>query len=260
MCVIIVKKKDKNITRRELKECWDFNPDGAGFMYAANNKLHISKGYFSFRAFYHVFRKYERLYPESDFVIHMRIATSGKKDYDNCHPFIVNDGLAFAHNGIFWGLGDKEHSDTYILNEEILSKFPRNFLDIPEIFKAVTDYVIESHSKLVFMDNQNKITIVNEKAGTWDDGIWYSSGHYMTKIYTPSSYKSSYYNKSATGGHDEYDNEGRSIYKASEVYCFSCNTWIKRDDVQNVHGNWDTCPICGEIMAEDTNDYLWNRK
>ena len=41
MCIAIYKPKDKVLSLTTLKECYTSNPDGAGFMYAENKKLHI---------------------------------------------------------------------------------------------------------------------------------------------------------------------------------------------------------------------------
>ena len=259
MCVIIVKKNNFNLTRKELKRNWDGNPDGGGFMFASQGVLHVIKGLFSFRHFYKIFRKYENCYPKADFVIHMRVATSGKRNHENCHPFYINDNLAFSHNGIFSGLGDKDHSDTYQLNEEIFKKLPDDFMVIKEIVDAVIDYVEGSGSKIVLKDNKGAITIVNEAAGKWDEGIWYSSGHY-TPIYTS---RTTAKNASLSlNGCNEYDNNSDIISGATidgERYCHFCNTWLdSRYDINYSYGAV-YCGICGEWLAsedESVLDYL----
>ena len=52
MCVIM--SKPANIAFPDesiLKNCWDNNPDMGGFMYAHNGKVHIQKGYESWKEF-----------------------------------------------------------------------------------------------------------------------------------------------------------------------------------------------------------------
>ena len=46
MCIAIYKPADKILSQETLNECYDSNPDGAGFMYAQDKKLHIEKGFF----------------------------------------------------------------------------------------------------------------------------------------------------------------------------------------------------------------------
>ena len=41
MCIAIYKPEGKIIPYNTLKECYDANPDGAGFMYAEDKVLHI---------------------------------------------------------------------------------------------------------------------------------------------------------------------------------------------------------------------------
>ena len=51
MCIAIYKPSDKILSQETLNECYDSNPDGAGFMYAQDKKLHIEKGFFSYDSF-----------------------------------------------------------------------------------------------------------------------------------------------------------------------------------------------------------------
>jgi len=161
MCIIVVKPAKAIITRKTLKTCYDSNSDGAGMMFATGGKLFVDKGYFSFRRFYKQFREHERAYPDSNFVLHFRIATSGGIRPDTCHPFYVHKNLAFAHNGILSRLGTKDKSDTMVFNETILQLLPPNFLDMDKAKNAIEDYITTSLSKVVFMDNAGKLTIMN---------------------------------------------------------------------------------------------------
>ena len=251
MCVILVKPKKANIYRRTLKSCYDSNPDGAGFMFADNNKLQVLKGFKGFRDFYKTYRKTEYLYPESDFVIHMRIATSGYRNAENCHPFKVNDNLAFAHNGVFWGLGNIIFSDTHELNEIVFKKFPSNFLEINEIKNVVIDYVETSFSKVVFMDNTGRITIINEFAGIWDDGIWYSN-----KLHASDwcGYVSS--NNTKDNGYGVNKDYHRDKIKCltkegldNSYYCHYCHSYFKDEDVVTWHDEV-MCPLCGNLLYD----------
>ena len=59
MCIAIYKPADKILSQETLTECYDSNPDGAGFMYAQDKKLHIEKGFFSYESFYQAFKQHE---------------------------------------------------------------------------------------------------------------------------------------------------------------------------------------------------------
>ena len=256
MCIIVYKPNDKVINRRTLKSCYESNPDGCGFMYSSNNELKISKGYFGFRSFYRAFRKAERANPESDFVMHFRIATSGKTDIINCHPFWVNKGLGFAHNGVLSKLGNTVFSDTHCFTYEVLSKLPNKFLTITSISELLEDYAVASGSKFAFMDNKGDVTIFNSKAGVWEKGIWFSNSSYSYSRYLYASSTNNYikaysdYGNSMTNAHHHSNlntNHDRDIassesylYDKWDGYCPLCASWYNTEEVVN-----NTCPCCG---------------
>ena len=173
MCIAIMKSANKKINKATLRRCYDANPDGAGFMYAEDKQLHVKKGYFTFKEFYKEYRPHG----DKQVLIHFRIKTHGPIDKDNCHPFLVNSGLGFIHNGIISGYGSNTKSDTIEFNESILQKIVakhgnNSLFDDPmvELIENVIGY-----SKLVFLDRHGNYTIMNENKGNWNDGVWYSN-------------------------------------------------------------------------------------
>ena len=181
MCIIIYKKENAELPSYEiLKRCFQRNPDGAGFCYinAKTNKIKMEKGFFSFNKFY---KRLLEVQNEHHLLIHMRIATGGILDDRNCHPFKVNSGLYFAHNGIL----DKEiaapnqiFSDTYTLNE-ILKNFHLKYKELKsEFFRLLFAERIQNN-KIVFFGVKNAF-ILNEDLGYWEDGVWFSNGSYRS--------------------------------------------------------------------------------
>ena len=173
MCIAIMKSENKKINKATLKRCYDANPDGAGFMYAENKELTVQKGYFTFKDFYKEYKPHEN----KQVLLHFRIKTHGPIDKDNCHPFLVNTGLGFIHNGIISGYGDNKESDTIQFNNSILKKIVakhgnNSLFDDPmvELIENVIGY-----SKLVFLDRHGNYKIMNESKGSWNDGVWYSN-------------------------------------------------------------------------------------
>ena len=193
MCIAIYKPEGKVLPIETLKECYTSNPDGAGFMYSDNKKLHIEKGFFSFQTFYDAFKKHEN----KQAVIHFRIKTHGKIDTANCHPFAVNNSVGFVHNGVISGYGDAEFSDTVRFNEKILrplvSKWGNLALFQDPIIELVEGRI--GYSKLVFLDRHGNHKIMNEHKGQWDDGVWYSNDSYKPYVAPVSTWenKSSWY-------------------------------------------------------------------
>ena len=219
MCIIAVKPANKTITRRTLKNCFISNSDGAGIMWANENKLWIEKGFFGFRKFYKRFRELELTCPDSDFILHFRIATSGGIRHETCHPFRVHNKLAFVHNGIFSNLGETKMSDTQVFNRDILQKLPPNFLDMNKAREEIFDYIVTSLSKVVFLDNNGKHIIVNEEHGIWDEGIWFSNyGYLPTSHYTTKYTDDAYYN----------DYCG---YSTTRKRCIICSCWAEIEKI-----------------------------
>lgn len=193
MCIAIYKPEGKVISLATLKECYTSNPDGAGFMYAENKKLHIEKGFFSFQSFYDAFKKHE----SKQAVIHFRIKTHGKIDTANCHPFAVNNSVGFVHNGVISGYGDADFSDTVRFNEAILRPLVSKWGNLA-LFQDPIIELIEGrigYSKLVFLDRHGNHKIMNEHKGQWDDGVWYSNDSYKPYVAPVSTWenKSSWY-------------------------------------------------------------------
>ncbi len=193
MCIAIYKPEGKVISLATLKECYTSNPDGAGFMYAENKKLHIEKGFFSFQTFYDAFKKHE----SKQAVIHFRIKTHGKIDTANCHPFAVNNSVGFVHNGVISGYGDADFSDTVRFNEAILRPLVSKWGNLA-LFQDPIIELIEGrigYSKLVFLDRHGNHKIMNEHKGQWDDGVWYSNDSYKPYVAPVSTWenKSSWY-------------------------------------------------------------------
>ena len=176
MCIAIMKSENKKINKATLQRCYNANPDGAGFMYAKDKKLTVKKGYFTFKDFYKEYKPHE----DKQVLLHFRIKTHGPIDKNNCHPFLVNSGLGFIHNGIISGYGNNKKSDTIEFNESILQKIVakhgnNSLFDDPmvELIENVIGY-----SKLVFLDRHGNYKIMNEDKGEWKNGIWYSNSSY----------------------------------------------------------------------------------
>lgn len=183
MCIIALIPSGKQITKQTLKTCWENNTHGGGFCYTNGKSVETHKEMSSFKRFYNDFVYARQNFPQSTFIVHFRISTHGKINEDNCHPFKVNNKIAFAHNGIIHNSTKSEHySDTVMFNEEVLKTLPSYFLFNPTMHKLIQAY-IGSGSKLAFLTHDNKHIIINEQAGVWDDGVWFSNQGYQRSKY-----------------------------------------------------------------------------
>jgi len=183
MCIIAAIPQGQQISKSILKRCWENNPHGGGFMYSDGNKVIIEKEMQSFKRYWKKFHEAKQHYQSSSFICHFRISTHGKINEVNCHPFHVNKGLGFCHNGIIYNAPKSDNfSDTYMFNEAILKQLPNTFLKNDAQVKLIEQY-IGNGSKLAFLNSKSEITIINENAGVWDDGVWYSNTGYKATKY-----------------------------------------------------------------------------
>lgn len=177
MCIAILNTPKQILSKETLNNCWINNGDGAGMLYIQDGKLTVFKELDSFKKYYNHYKDAKKKNKKSWFVLHFRISTHGKVNETNCHPFLVNDSLGFVHNGMIYGLErSTELSDTYLFNQTILKGLPQGF-EHNEAIKNLLDSFIDG-SKLIFLNDKNEWSIVNESAGHWADGNWFSNRTY----------------------------------------------------------------------------------
>lgn len=181
MCIAIWKPQGIELTEETLHNCWDRNPDGAGFMYSENGQLHVVKGLMKYTDFIEAYAPHA----DKNAVLHFRIATHGGVTPENTHPFIIHDGLAMVHNGIISAIAtpDKTKSDTWHFTEMYLKKYHTMWKD-KEFQTLVESYI--GYSKLIFMDNNGDVKLYNENLGNWNSECWFSNTSWETPKYVAS--------------------------------------------------------------------------
>jgi predicted glutamine amidotransferase len=237
MCVIAIKKPGINVPDdQNIKDMWETNSDGAGFMYAFKNKVFIEKGFMKLddlmNAMKHLSKrlKVDNLeLKDIPIVYHFRIKTHGANNPANTHPFPISSkeqhlkaldltcDLGMVHNGIISSaqpFGDMSDTASYIAN--VLT--PLAMLDLDFYKKTYGKTLMENtigSSKLAFLDKDGNIETVGDfKNGTKNNtsGILYSNlnheydytSAYKTK--TPySTYSYGYDTYSTTCTHDEFE-------------------------------------------------------
>jgi len=190
MCIIIYKPAGVSLLETTLKNSWTRNPDGAGFAYIENGQLIVDKGFFSLRAFKEAYEPHHA----KQAILHFRIKTHGDFGAENCHPFRVTQNLVFAHNGVFSKLPyNTIKSDTYLFNELILQNLIRIY-GPSVVFEEAMQPLWETFagsSRVVFMDAEGKIHIMNEDLGEWKNDCWFSNDSWKT----PPSYGNTKWDK-----------------------------------------------------------------
>lgn len=159
------------------------NDDGAGFVVAYKGELVIQKGFFRFDDFVGAFEPYA----DHQALIHFRIRTHGEANVANCHPFDVGGvhnnkdfagKVAVVHNGVIIGQKcyNAKMSDTWhFVKDELypLFKKDRKFFTRPHVIQGIREKI--TSDKMAFLDADGICTILNQEAGNWDGGHWYSN-------------------------------------------------------------------------------------
>jgi hypothetical protein len=182
MCVIVHQPKGAYLTKEQAEQMWDKNPDGGGFAYINHRGDITTRKSMSFPTWWRDFEKARSKNRDSDFVIHFRIATSGKIGIANSHPFKIDQFTVMAHNGMLNHITgnislEDEFSDTRVFIRDVLSELPHNWLDRPALRDMVEDYI--GYSKLTFLTVdpglERNIYILNEAKGDVVDKMWVSN-------------------------------------------------------------------------------------
>ncbi len=182
MCVAIYLPSGKPISRETLDACHLANKDSFGFMYLGESGIVIKK-YLVYSQFESSFRKERKENKESDFVLHFRIGTSGKIDLPNCHPFLVTENIGLVHNGILSCIdGDIKESDTNKFCQLLGGMIgPNEERWDDAAFWQFIGKAIGTNNKLILLRKGGDFKIVNDKMGTWKDGVWFSNMNWEWK-------------------------------------------------------------------------------
>ena len=199
MCIIVAKRKGIELPSKEtLKNCFDYNGDGAGIMFNDGNQVFIEKGFMDFNSFYSRLEALDKEFNlvNSDLALHFRISTSGNVDQGNCHPYpistetnqlrnlsLVTD-IGMAHNGVIRkhipGANSILNDTQTFIKNFVYNMYSSNneFLTVGANIKALEE---EAGSKLCFLDKDNMYIIGKFIEET--NGILYSNDTYLSYDY-----------------------------------------------------------------------------
>lgn len=206
------------IDESTIETMFDTNPDGAGYMYAYNNRVHIKKGFMSLKELLNSLENLKKKIniEEIPLILHFRISTSGKTDEATCHPFPVTSdlnalrkthvitNLGMAHNGIIGDFEEKKsiYSDTQLFINKCVSYLydmnPKFLHD--DRTKKLLEPIING-SRLAFLDSHGNIY----RYGDWieNDGIYYSNEGYIPWQQRYYHYNDTYYSKYYYGDEEQ---------------------------------------------------------
>lgn len=236
MCIICYKPKNKLFPQEEtLKTCFINNPDGAGFMYCYNDKVHIRKGYTTYEEFKQALDKAVKITGDKvPYVLHFRIATQGFEK-TMTHPFPLStkmnnlkklscqSDVAIAHNGIIHltSDGSKQYSDTMKYITDYLSLIIDNLHWYKDKRKTLLIERMIDSSRLAILDKKSHCELI----GTWykdkDDECYYSNTGYKVRksiYFTTKKAKNSNYQNGIYYHDDIYYNDSSYYYDSFDKY------------------------------------------
>lgn len=229
MCVAVYKPQNMKLPALEvLKQCWDANPDGAGFALRVNGEysIEIHKGYMTWKQFVAAYEKYHLAEFAGDLLLHFRIATHGGISPGLTHPFSltkdvkllkhtnVKTNYALIHNGML-PIESDEGSDTM----EFCRRLAPLYQNIPSAFNLIEGMV--GNNKIAVM-TKNKVHLFGE----WKciDGVYFSNTLWdWSDYYWPTR---------------------KELQQLQKGFCPYCDCEIIPDDEMYY------CPECGDVWEK----------
>lgn len=204
MCIIVYKPTGiENPSWATLHNCFDYNSDGAGFMYAENNKVYIKKGFMTWNSFKKAFKPFKNR-TDLPLVIHFRITTHGGTEKGLCHPFPLTSNVAelksttsvadvgIAHNGFismtsYAKNGASDTSEFVRKYANVIITHPQWYVN-PNANKCLAEII---GSKMLVLSNDGHGEVVGD-GWSEENGVLFSNTSYKSYRYLTSKYNSSY--------------------------------------------------------------------
>jgi hypothetical protein len=159
----------------------ELNADGHGFAIVTGDQILLGHG-MNADTMIDAFDAARRDHPDGPALFHSRFSTHGTVDLDNCHPFTLGRDrrTVLAHNGVLPkavqpGPGDPR-SDTRIAAQSFLPAF--GSLRSSRGRRRLQRWMTRDNKMVILTVDRrfrDRAYILNEDAGVWDQGIWYSN-------------------------------------------------------------------------------------
>jgi hypothetical protein len=194
MCQIIYKPAGAELDLQVLRSAKMGNKDGVGIMFATQDgRVSVHKDLMDINSVLALWDEFKH----EDLAIHFRFSTGGRIDKENCHPFRIlskeRDGrdLWMMHNGVLHEVNSTiNFCDTYIFVRDYLGPILRKNPDLfdRDDFKELLEDTVGSYNKLLFMDGNGKVTIINKDSGSEKDGVWVSNKYSLNRNFREIDY------------------------------------------------------------------------
>lgn len=188
MCIIVYNPAGKTLDKSAMRLAYDNNPHGFGVMWNEDHDVFSLKALGNFNDIWQLL-KHLQGYP---YALHFRWMTQGEIKEEQCHPFEILSqeehgmNLQMMHNGTIFGLKKPaDESDTAVFAKHLTQAYLTRHMNLPNLFSNMHGMIpsIGTFNKFVFMADGNRVEIVNEQAGDWQDNVWYSNTYSFEKGY-----------------------------------------------------------------------------
>ncbi len=253
MCIII--SKDKNIDRLptigELTNCFEYNRDGAGFMYVDKRRVIIEKGFMQLDDFITRFKELCAKYndfKQKALVIHCRIGTSSGNTPENTHPYAITTkeknlhklyfetDLGVVHNGIISSYTPKDRgasvNDTQKFILEYLAPIHKHFKTAYKMEKFRDGIKDITNSKFVFLDKEERTYYVGDFVN--ENGLKFSNTTYKNTMTYYNKYSGWNWKKSNDYYYDDYYDDYEYTTKTETIEEEKERTFEFYDTKQNL--------------------------
>ena len=192
MCVIVFVPKGETLpVKATLEQCYRRNPDGCGFSWCADDKVHIKKGFFSFKDFWKAVRKIKL--DETPLLMHFRIKTHGDICEELTHPFAVSKSYddmrkteysgqcVMAHNGVLDLPSEKDVSDSMTLAKIFADTSLAYRAAGDKTWREILDKVIKGSRVAVLW--RNGVERLYGEGWIQEGGVWYSNTSFRVQMW-----------------------------------------------------------------------------
>jgi predicted glutamine amidotransferase len=158
-----------------MRNCYDNNKDGAGLAWADEDGLHVKKGYFDWNELWKDMREL-RPYPT---LLHCRLATHGSVSVDNCHPFLLSNGVAAAHNGIIHTellAKDMTDSESFVIKH--IEPWTWDELRSDRV-TSLLEAAVGATNIIAMLSGDGQILLLNGEHGEDFEDVWFSNDSYL---------------------------------------------------------------------------------
>lgn len=204
MCIIVYKSATAKFPEKKvLKTCFDNNDDGAGYMYAANGKVYIRKGFMTFKDFWKDLNDSRKKYGDKlPYVMHFRISTQAGINPSICHPYPVSENMddlyklrsvatvGIAHNGIISLTSSYKKDVPYNDTMKFITDYASLIIDDDPYYyqdaKKIRLLEQLANSKLAILSADGHCELIGEFVAL--DGVYYSNYSYIASYAKPYTY------------------------------------------------------------------------